>query len=252
MGIIRGMRPTALISVFVLELPPGWSPAQDRATPPAWLEGEDATRYRSMPSPRRRAEFAAGRLLLGHALAAFAPHLRWRLHAPPGQALRIEALDNGVGAPSASLAHSAGLVACAVSGPRRLGIDLERRGARRRSLEGLAQAVLHPQERAQMARLAPGERTAFLLRCWTLKEALAKALGQGLALPFDEFAFESERLAAAPAYWSGARQRWRFAHPVAGDDATLGLAWSTAGESEEVSLSVEALPPQRLAALVAR
>jgi len=128
------MRMRAPISVFLLRLPENWQAAQDRTVPPAWLGSEDSVRYRSMNSGRRRAEFAAGRLLLRHAIEACHPGMRWRLVAPQGQLPRLEAEDGGKLATVVSIAHSAGLIAIALSDSRRLGVDLERRGARKREL----------------------------------------------------------------------------------------------------------------------
>ena len=209
-----------------------------------------------MLSLRRRAEFAGGRLLLRHALEVCHPGVchpgpRWRLVALPGQAPRLEAMDGTNLAPVVSIAHSAGVVACAVSESRRLGVDLELGGARKRDLAALAPATLHPSELEEMARLPASQSPDFFLRCWTLKEALAKALGEGLSLPFREFAFSGQRLVAAPAAWAGMHDSWYFAHPDAGPGVTLGLAWTSAG-NESVSLLVQEVGLQQLAKTVAR
>jgi 4'-phosphopantetheinyl transferase len=219
------MRKRAPISIFLLRLPEDWQAVQDRTVPPAWLGSEDSVRYRSMGSGRRRAEFAAGRLLLRHAIEVCYPGKRWRLVAPQGQQPRLEA-GGGKLATVVSIAHSAGLIACALSESRQLGVDVERRGARKRDLADVAGAALHPLELAEMARLPAPARQDFFLRLWTLKEALAKALGEGLSLPMREFAFAGDELVAAPAHWSGMRERWRFANPHTGHDAALGLAWT--------------------------
>ena len=244
------MRMRARISVFMLRLPEDWQAVQDRTVPPTWLGSEDGVRYRSMNSGRRRAEFAAGRLLLRHAIEACHPGMRWRLVAPQGQQPRLEAEDGGKLATVVSIAHSADLIACALSDSRRLGVDLERRGARKRDLAEVAGATLHPLELAEMARLPAPARQDFFLRLWTLKEALAKALGEGLSLPMRDFAFADDELIAAPAHWSGMRERWRFASPHAGHDAALGLAWTETDAQAEVP-SVREVGHQELAESVA-
>jgi 4'-phosphopantetheinyl transferase len=234
----------APIHVYLLRLPGGAPEA------PCWLEGDDRLRYRGMRSPRRRAEFAGGRLLVRHAMAASFPGLRWRLSAPEGELPRVLHEGEPKLAPVVSIAHSAGVVACAVSAARRLGIDIEYRNARKRDVDGLAQATLHPLEQAALATLPANGRLDAFLRYWTLKEALAKALGEGLSLPFRDFAFDDTRLAAAPAHWSGAGERWSFAHPPAAGDAVLGLAWSGEGGADAVSL--HHVTSQQLPGLVAR
>jgi 4'-phosphopantetheinyl transferase len=244
------MRMRAPISVFLLRLPENWQAAQDRTVPPAWLCSDDSVRYRSMNSGRRRAEFAAGRLLLRHAIEACHPGMRWRLVAPQGQLPRLEAEDGGKLATVVSIAHSAGLIAIALSDSRRLGVDLERRGARKRDLAEVAGATLHPLELAEMASLPAPARRDFFLRLWTLKEALAKALGEGLSLPMREFAFAGDALVAAPASWNGMHERWRFANPLSVHDAALGLAW-TESDAQAAVPSVREVDHQELAESVA-
>lgn len=78
-----------------------------------------------------------------------------------------------------SVAHSGDFVACAVAG-RRVGVDIEH-SDRSEADDEFARRVCSPAEREQL-----GELTApALIRLWARKEAVAKALGLGLALPFD-------------------------------------------------------------------
>jgi 4'-phosphopantetheinyl transferase len=238
------------IAVHILRLPPADAAAQEAFAPPAWLANEDRVRCQSMRSMRRRAEFIAGRLLLRHAMSVRHPGTSWRLIAPEGAAPQLS-LDAKLAA-VVSIAHSAGIVACALSETRRLGIDLEHRIARKRDVAGLAPAVLHPLEAAALALQPQSRQHDFFLGCWTLKEALAKALGEGLSLPFRKFAFDGCRLAAAPGAWSGMHEHWTFARPEAGADAMLGLAWSTAGEAQAASVSVQEVELQQLQQAVAR
>ncbi len=83
---------------------------------------------------------------------------------------------------SASSAGDWALVA--VCNGRTLGADVEGPAARlgaAEELSGLAETVLGAAERAEFARLAPQARADALLRAWTRKEALLKALGTGLS-----------------------------------------------------------------------
>ncbi len=83
-----------------------------------------------------------------------------------------------------SVAHSGEFVACAASG-RRVGVDVERTD-RPEGDDALAARVCAPTEQRRLEHMPAGERTRALIRLWVRKEALAKALGVGLALPFDQ------------------------------------------------------------------
>lgn len=82
-----------------------------------------------------------------------------------------------------SIAHAGGLVAAAVS-PCRVGVDLE--AATRPEADGaLAARICTPAELRLLEATPERSRRAELVRLWARKEALAKALGIGLALPFE-------------------------------------------------------------------
>jgi 4'-phosphopantetheinyl transferase len=83
-----------------------------------------------------------------------------------------------------SVAHSGEFVACAVSG-RRVGVDVERIDLPEAD-DALAARVCAPAERRRLEHMPAGERSRALIRLWVRKEALAKALGVGLALPFEQ------------------------------------------------------------------
>jgi 4'-phosphopantetheinyl transferase len=84
-----------------------------------------------------------------------------------------------------SISHSGDMVWTAFCREARVGIDVERLRPLP-DLPGIA-ARLHPLECADILALAEPERTAAFYRCWTRKEAVLKALGQGLALPLSCF-----------------------------------------------------------------
>jgi 4'-phosphopantetheinyl transferase len=79
-----------------------------------------------------------------------------------------------------AVAHSGEFVACAVS-TRRVGVDVER-SDRVEADHDLARRVCTPGERRQLERLPAPLRRAALIRLWTRKEAVVKALGAGLAI----------------------------------------------------------------------
>jgi phosphopantetheine--protein transferase-like protein len=79
----------------------------------------------------------------------------------------------------ASIAHSGEFVACALS-DRRVGVDVER-ADRPEADDALAARVCTSAERRQLEHMPAGPRKRALNRLWARKEALAKALGVGLA-----------------------------------------------------------------------
>lgn len=82
-----------------------------------------------------------------------------------------------------SYSHSGDFVACAVS-HRRIGVDIER-ADRAEADERLAAHICTPVERRTVELLPERARQQAIVRLWARKEAVAKALGMGLAIPFD-------------------------------------------------------------------
>jgi 4'-phosphopantetheinyl transferase len=89
-----------------------------------------------------------------------------------------------------SIAHSGDLVAVAVAAVP-VGVDVEQLGGRARELGGgdvqaLAGLVFAEREMAALAAVAPADRARAFLVGWTRKEAVTKARGDGLRVPFGE------------------------------------------------------------------
>jgi phosphopantetheinyl transferase len=129
--------------------------------------------------------YAAGRKRSAATLLALAA-LRALLFAVTGQAgWPLERAPNGKPSlrhdagqhvPSVSLSHTPGLIAVAVALRGSIGVDVERH--RPRDFAALADHAFGPAERREVA---DGGSQAFY-RIWTLREAIAKATGDGLAL----------------------------------------------------------------------
>lgn len=81
-----------------------------------------------------------------------------------------------------SVTHTTGWVVVAVVGRGAVGVDLEADDESAHDVEGLAERVLGPAERAALSDLAGRARTAWFYRCWTRKEAAAKLTGHGLGV----------------------------------------------------------------------
>jgi 4'-phosphopantetheinyl transferase len=125
-----------------------------------------------------------------------------------------------------SISHTTGMVACALSLDRLVGIDVE--GTRRQSVLPMAEQFFSPLERGELATLPPNEQPARFFEYWTLKEAYAKARGQGLHLPFERIAFRSTpplgwRLAASDA-GDQRRDDWHVASWKPGCDHQVAVA----------------------------
>lgn len=127
--------------------------------------------------------------------------------------------------PAVSLSHSRGWIACAVGPGPDLGIDIEmpRIG---RDLDGIAEAAFGPRERDRAA----GNPAAFY-RIWTLREAMAKATGQGMAMVADRV----DRAADGPdvGEWTMAHagDGWWLCHHVPVPDLALSLAVRSIGSN---------------------
>jgi 4'-phosphopantetheinyl transferase len=113
---------------------------------------------------------------------------------------------NGGGDVEHSVAHSGDLVAVAVARTP-VGVDVEQLDGRPRALGGgdtdaLARLVMADGERAALAALDPSARERAFLVAWTRKEAVTKAQGDGLRVPFGQVvvaaAAEAPRLVAWP------------------------------------------------------
>jgi 4'-phosphopantetheinyl transferase len=178
------------------------------------------------PGTLRRAQFAAGRSLLHHAAREVFGAAKYRVEvADERPVVTLE----GAGAPAAvSLSHSADVVVCGVARAGLLGVDVERIRPRKQ-WEGLAEFALHPSELRRLEELPEAARWRGFYRAWTLKEALAKALGVGLALPFNRISFDAQnRIEAAPPGEEFADGVWNFYTPQLGSGYAAAAAWREA------------------------
>jgi 4'-phosphopantetheinyl transferase len=154
---------------------------------------------------RRRAErfhFERDRLIFSAAHALLRAALGRRLGRWEG-GFRIDAfgkpeLEPPAGTPRLrfNLTHTRGLIACALVDGCDLGIDAEQMEASRPLLE-IAENYFAEAELAQLRVVDTRARVTGFYRFWTLKEAVIKAIGEGLSLPLKRFAFTLEPLALA-------------------------------------------------------
>ena len=103
--------------------------------------------------------------------------------------IRYDTVANGkpclagpaAGRPEFNMSHSGDLMVVAVSDDRPVGIDVEAWRSIDR-VRGLAETILAARELAVFDGLSPEEASRVLLRLWTFKEALVKAMGLGLSV----------------------------------------------------------------------
>jgi phosphopantetheinyl transferase len=138
-----------------------------------------ASATKRLPQDRRRSIVARGALV--RLVAARAEIATEQVSIGEDAAGRpLLGPENGL---EVSIAHSGELVACAVS-TRRVGVDVER--VDRPEADDLLAARICTRAELLGLEAAPERgRRAELVRLWARKEALSKALGIGLALPFE-------------------------------------------------------------------
>jgi 4'-phosphopantetheinyl transferase len=138
-------------------------------------------------------------------------------------------LEGAEGRLAASLSHSGDRVLCAIASAGLVGVDVERIRPRK-EWDELASVVLHPAERERLEALEGEPRWQGFYRIWTLKEAMAKALGVGLALPFNRIAFSADnRIDPASREQEFTRGNWHFYTLGLGPDYAAAAAWREHG-----------------------
>lgn len=103
---------------------------------------------------------------------------------------RPEILDRPAGVPDLrfNISHTNGLIACAVTIGREIGVDVEHVG--RHLTHDVAGRHFAPREVEDLRALPEDEQQRVFFDYWTLKESYIKAKGLGLALPLGDFAFK--------------------------------------------------------------
>ena len=109
------------------------------------------------------------------------------------------------GGPELSVSHSGDLVAVAVA-TAPVGVDVEQLDGRARELgdgdpAALGRMVLAEEERAALAAIEPEGRARAFLVAWTRKEAVTKARGDGLRVPFGEVVVAADLAAPRVTAW---------------------------------------------------
>jgi 4'-phosphopantetheinyl transferase len=125
-----------------------------------------------------------------------------------------------------SLTHTRGLAACAVGRSHALGIDAEAWSVP--APIDLAARYFAPTEALLVAKQEPAGRPSTFYRLWTLKEAYLKAIGHGLAVPLESFAFSLDPVTITNPP-PGSAAAWYFAEFQPGPAHSLALAVQSRG-----------------------
>jgi 4'-phosphopantetheinyl transferase len=160
------------------------------------LDTRERQAYQRLGQNRDRTLYSAAHALKRYALSQTAsltgPAInpgQWRFaENPNGKPFLSEPLDRRD--LQFNLSHTPGLVAIAIAQGLALGLDVEWLDPTHANLD-VASAFAHPTEMSALKPDAPDFIDQFY-RLWTCKEALAKALGLGLALDVRRFNFEDE------------------------------------------------------------
>jgi len=188
-------------------------------------------------SPDRSGRTATGRALAGQLLMALGG-TGWTIE-PDAQGKPIA---RGPFARHVSIAHSRNIVAAAASAVGPVGIDIEYRDSAR-DLDRLAQAAYGAEE---CRAVASGGLSAFY-RIWTVREAISKATGDGMALVTDRTDRVPVAIAMADGTFVAARGDWVLAHDVIAQDFSLALAAHVASPRDRRALQDRTLAGLRAA-----
>lgn len=123
----------------------------------------------------------------------------------------------------ANLSHTQGMVAVALTVDHDVGIDVEWRLRRGLSME-IVDHFFAPAEVAALKALPSDQLNEALFAYWTLKEALIKAVGLGLSMPLDSFAFTLEPLSVEFSENRGDPGSWLFRRFQPAPDYAMALA----------------------------
>ncbi|MGP3998618.1 4'-phosphopantetheinyl transferase family protein [Streptomyces sp. 8N706] len=153
------------------------------------LDPVERTRLDAYLRPDDRRRFLLGcaisRIALGEYLAMEPARvgLERRCSQCGGPHGKVTARGEGPTGIRFSVTHGGGLVGVAFCRAAEVGLDVEP-ADRALDVDGLASTALSENERAVLDRMSPDERPTAFLRYWCRKEAVVKALGLGMRVPF--------------------------------------------------------------------
>jgi 4'-phosphopantetheinyl transferase len=149
---------------------------------------QDELKYARSCQPHRQREFIVTRSSLRILLSHYFPDIKpeqWQFF---GDEFGKPKIVGPIAPPNFhfNLSHSDARAAYAFSADGAVGVDIERID-RDSELEEIANAHFSDREIQDLKRQSGLEFRAMFFRYWTLKEAVIKALGKGVAIPLNEF-----------------------------------------------------------------
>ncbi len=154
----------------------------------ALLNDDEVARQRRFAFEQDQLLFLVARALLRTVLSQYAPlpPAAWTFQQTARGKPHLAGPGSGFGL-QFNVSHSESVAVCAVTRHRRVGVDVE--SAARRADDRVARRVLSPSELRQFVLAGAAEQRELFFRYWTLKEAYAKATGDGLSLRLRDFTF---------------------------------------------------------------
>ncbi len=154
------------------------------------LSVDERTRFNRFKVERARRRFAVARAslrcLLGQIIKTPPESVRFEYgaHGKP----RIHPAQNPEDV-RFNLSHSGDIALLALTVGREVGVDVERLRDRV-PFQKLAARFFAPEEAESLNQLSGPDLRLRFFRIWTAKEAYIKAIGMGLRIPLDQFAFQ--------------------------------------------------------------
>jgi 4'-phosphopantetheinyl transferase len=208
-----------------------------------WLSPADQARLERYRFQADRDMFLLGRAmartLVGEALGVAPDAWEWR-EGPRGRP--DVAHPDGAASVSFNIAHSAGVVVCAISAGGTVGVDVEHR-LRPPVDARVVRRYCAPCEIADIERQGSEAWQDQFLKYWTLKEAYLKARGLGIALNLSDLSFT---------LGSDAIRLERLNPLSAPDDAEWAFVLDAFGSSHFVAAAVTTSPGVRPVFSIAR
>jgi 4'-phosphopantetheinyl transferase len=233
----------SLVSVWVTQTADVLQDDARRERAAQWLSAADRIRLARYRFQGDRDMFLVGRVmaraLVGQALGVKPQDWEWR-EGPRGR----PEIGDGTARVSFNIAHSAGLVVCAVSSDGTVGVDVEHR-LRPPVDARMVRRYCAPGEVEDIERQGPATWQDQFLKYWTLKEAYLKARGLGIAVHLSDLSFtlgtDAIRLERLNAVSADDQSEWSFV--LDGSSASHYLAAAvTTHPGESPTFSIAPLP----------
>ncbi|MEI6756849.1 MAG: 4'-phosphopantetheinyl transferase superfamily protein [Chlorobium sp.] len=136
------------------------------------------------------------------------------LHAP--ESLRLDF----------NISHTAGMVAVAISKAGKVGVDVEAVDRKMMPQHDVSAFGMSHEEKTELASLSEPERSDAFFDLWTAREAVAKADGRGLSLPFSLIRIDRARnTATIPEHESSSGSNWSLWREQLSSLHRLAVAW---------------------------